>query len=205
MSRRGGRLIDLLWAAPLGICLTYAAAVYDNPKLGRRLLASVGLPMATPIATFGEASGEGRLMIKKGAEIEFVPFGPRHSYAYAYERGYQRKVLLILTAQPADLDWENGYAEDLIREWSKANQAPFVLIELDHESHPSQLVQSSGAAQFESQSVHTFTGGLRSIEIVFEINDGTRLKGRLQGGDGNCGGRYCDPQMDYTFDVSVLQ
>jgi len=98
MSRRGGRLTDLLWAAPLGICLIYAAAVYDNPKLGRRLLASVGLPVATPTATFGEASGEGRL-----------------------------------------------------------------------------------------------------------INDGTRLKGRLQGGDGNCGGRYCDPQMDYTFDVSVLQ
>ena len=47
--------------------------------------------------------------------------------------------------------------------------------------------------------------GVGLVPLKGKINDGTRLKGRRQGGGGNCGGRYCDPQMDDTFDVSVLQ
>ena len=32
LSRRGGRLRDLLWAAPLGICLIYSAAILRQSK-----------------------------------------------------------------------------------------------------------------------------------------------------------------------------
>ena len=202
MTRAEWLLIGVL----VGVALILNAAVVENPAYARRLRAAVGLAVTQPTAPFDHASGEGRLMIEKGALVEYVRFEPRHGYAYAYGSGYNRKVRLILTAQPAaDLDWQNADAADLIREWSQARQAPFVLVELDHNSEPSQFVHSAGNGQFKSQGLVTFNGGLRSIDVVFEINDGTRLKGRLQVGDGNCGGRYCDPQMDYAFDVSVLE
>lgn len=196
----------LLIGVLVGVALILNAAVVENPGYAWRLRAAVGMASTKPAATFDHASGEGRLMIEKGALVEYLRFEPRHGYAYAYGSDCNRKVRLILTAQPAaDLDWQNADAADLIREWSQAKQAPFVLVELDHNNEPSQLVQSAGNGQFQSQGIVTFNGGLRNIELVFEINDGTRLKGRVQVGDGNCGGRYCDPQMHYSFDVSVLE
>ncbi len=201
------RIQSFLRAVPVGVALLMTAAVIENPAYARQLRETLGLTVTKPTATFDHASGEGRLMIiENGKLVDSLLFVPRHGYAYAYGSGYGRKTRLILTAQPAtELDWQNADAADLIREWSQANQAPFVLIELDHNNEPSQLVLSVGKGRFQSQTPTIFNGGLRSIEVVFEINDGTRLKGRAQVGDGSCGGRYCDPQMDYSFDVSVLQ
>ena len=201
------RAQSFLTAAPVGMALLMTAAVVENPASARQLRDVVGLTVTKPTATFDQASGEGRLMIiENGRLVDSLQLVPRHGYAYAYGSGYGRKTRLILTAQPAtELDWQNADAADLIREWSQANQAPFVLIELDHNNEPSQLVLSVGKGRFQSQSPTTFNGGLRSIEVMFKVNDGARLKGRVQVGDGNCGGRYCDPQMDYTFDVSVLE
>jgi hypothetical protein len=194
-----------LMSAALGVAIILTVAVIDNPNYARQLRAAIGLATLTPTPTFTEASGEGRLKLAKGLGADAVRFAPKYGYAYAYERGYNRKTVLVLTAEPADLDWQNAYAADLIRDWSRARQGPFVMVELNDKNEPSQLVYSVGNGQFESDTVTTFNGGLRSIELVFEINDGTRLKGRLQVGDGNCGGRHCDPQMDYSFDVSLLE
>jgi len=194
-----------LISAALGVAIILTVALIDNPNYARQLRAAIGLARPKPTPTFTEASGEGRLKLAKGLGADSVRFAPKYGYAYAYERGYNRKTVLVLTAEPADLDWQNGYAADLIRGWSRGRQAPFVMVELNDKNEPSQLVYSVGNGKFESDTVSFFNGGLRSIEISFEIDDGTRLKGRLQVGDGDCGGRYCDPQMDYTFDVSVLQ
>ena len=200
------RTTSFLIAAPAGVCLVLTAAVFESPALARQAGAAVGIESPMPTAKFSEASGEGRLMTQTGTLVEYRQFEPRHAYAYAYGRGYNRKFRLILTAKSAaDLHWRNVDVADLIRDWSQARQAPFVMVELDDKYEPSRLVQSAGDGQFESNSLTIFNGGLRSIDVTFEINDGTRLRGRLRGGDGNCGGRYCDPQMDYTFDVTVIE
>lgn len=155
------------------------------------------------------ATGEG-LMVGAAAgdsasQSDSLHFEPRYGYAYAAGTGAKKQVWLLMTDQdPAGIDW--AAAKDrtgALRLWCGLKKAPFVLVELNAEGIPQLVTQCPGNGALAVEMISTING-LASVQADYQINDGKRLRGHLQGGNGTCGEMtYCEQTKDYYFDVTL--
>jgi|GEM_PF-4126036 len=154
------------------------------------------------------ATGEGLMVITTGDDqTENIQFEPRYGYAYASGTGSKRQVWLLMTNQdPAGIDWSTAKDRvEVLRQWCGSKKAPFVLTELDANGTPQLVTQCPGNGALAVEMISTING-LASVQIDFQINDGKRLRGRLQGGNGTCDEmKYCEQTKDYYFDVTISE
>ncbi len=157
------------------------------------------------------ATGEGVIPLMSGdpdpkgdPESDHFRFEPRYGYAYTGETGTTKQMWLLMTDQdPAGIDWSTAKDRvEALRLWCESKKAPFVLVELDTGGVPQLLTQCPGNGGLAVEMISTING-LASVKIDYEINDGKRLRGHLQGGNGTCGEMtYCEQTKDYYFDVT---
>jgi hypothetical protein len=152
------------------------------------------------------ATGEGLMVLQSdGQKDEFLRFEPRYGYAYAKETNGKKQLWLLMTNQDAaNLDWTTAKDRvQALREWCESNKTPFVLVELDDAGVPQLVTQCPGNGVLAVEMISTING-FPSVQISYEINDGKRLRGHLQGGNGTCGEMtYCEQTKDYYFDVTL--
>jgi hypothetical protein len=185
-----------------GATLMVTAVVAQLPKTERRAGATApSAAAAAPAKTLLDSvSGEGRVPVKGDA---WATFTPKHAYAYTLGSGATKQTVLFLTVESAaDLAWRTERYFEVVGQWAESKKTPYVLIAFDHTGAPEMMLQTDGRGEFRTIGT-AVTKALFQASI--EINDGTRLRGRLTAGEGVCGDRYCDKRHDYTFDVTVLQ
>ena len=185
----------------VGASLMVTAAVAQLPKSERRPNAAAPAVAAiAPTTLLDSVNGEGRVPVKSE---QWVKFEPKHAYGYALGSGTTRQTILFLTVEPAaDLNWRTETFYNVVADWAESKKTPYVLIGFDHTGAPELLLQTAGTGEYRTIGT-SVTKGL--LQASLEVNDGKRLRGRLTGGEGDCGGRYCDKRHDYSFDVTVLQ
>jgi hypothetical protein len=158
------------------------------------------------------ATGEGLILLQSQSETsggsnakKYFRFEPRYGYAYKGETAGNKRMWLLMTAvDPAGIDWNSAKDRvQALRLWCNSKKTPFVLVELDSAGVPQLVTQCPGDGTLDVEMISTING-LPSVQVSYEINDGKRLRGHLQGGIGTCDEMtYCEQTKDYYFDVTL--
>lgn len=180
--------IDRLCAVALGMCLAAGALLAQES---------------------GTAKGKGVIERIGPANNEMVNFAPRFSWAYREGTGPKTLTWIVLTEKKPPLkNWLAAKDRaEARRAWCEKETTPWVAVKLDAQMKVDLyfLCPANGAVNTEMVST---ANGLDSVVVKLEPGSGTRLKGTLRTGQGNCptasgADAYCTPTGDYGFDAPL--
>ena len=173
------------------------------------------LAMAVAVGARAEtnvASGEGLIqaMSADGQAAEGSLKATR-AYAYATGEGDARRIVIVLTdIEPPRAAWDDAGDRGEARvAWCDAKQGSFRSFEIKA-SGEAQSTESCGSGGARDMGMVNEMNGLRSIVVKLEANDGKRVKGSVETGEGACGvsgqpPKYCTPTGSYTFDAELAK
>ena len=148
-------------------------------------------------------SGKGRIMTPPFFEDPqtYAEFEPK--FAAAVHTATPDRVWLLLADRDASaVNWSGADRVRVLEQWCKAENALWVLYELDAKGVP-ELVQDCGGTGSVSTGMISNINGLASVAPTWEVFDGKVVRGRIRSGSGYCDDDYCEQRGDYTVDVAV--
>jgi hypothetical protein len=180
--------IDRLCAIAVGMCLFVGALLAQES---------------------GTAKGKGVIERVGPSESQMVNFAPRFSWAYRERTGPKTFTWIVLTEKEPPLkNWLAAKDRaEARRAWCEKETTPWVAVKLDAQMKVDLyfLCPANGAMNTEMVST---ANGLDSVVVKLEPGSGTRFKGTLRTGQGNCptasgADAYCTPTGDYGFDAPL--
>jgi hypothetical protein len=133
----------------------------------------------------------------------------RGAYAYATGEGEGRRLVIVLAdKEPPRAAWDDAGDRGEARvAWCNAKQGSYQAFELKP-SGEAQSTESCGSGGARSMGMINEMNGLPSVVFKLEVNDGKRLKGSVETGEGACGvsgepPKYCTPTGSYKFDAEL--
>ena len=181
-------MIDRVFAVALGVCLTSGALIAQES---------------------GTAGGKGVIERIGPVKSEMVNFAPRFSWAYQEGTGTKISTWIVLTEkEPPVKGWMAAKDRaEARRAWCEKEKTPWVAVKLDAQMKVDLYFLCPANGGMNTEMVSTING-LDSVVVKLQSGTGSRLKGTLRTGQGNCptssgADAYCTPTGDYGFDAPL--
>ena len=135
-----------------------------------------------------------------------LPFTPKHVYAYASGEGAERRITLVLTdVEPPRAAWNEAVHRDSATAgWCAGGSGSYISFRIKAAGDPDGM-DRCGKGGVRSSSGVNVLNGVKSIQAKLLVNDGKRLQGTIETGDGACGAppKYCTQTGSFKFDTTL--